>query len=113
MAVETKILGNGGSYTAPEGGFVGRLHGKFTINYTNNSPTCTSSNVTISSLPQEVYTLLEDVDYVKKVVKSGPDIDYEELLYPGVPIQLKESWTLTINGGCPGSFILMGYIEDL
>lgn len=121
MAVETKILcnfrDNEISYTAPEGGFVGRLHGEIVIDTAvgigSTVYNCALTGTTyIRILPPEnledPYVLLEDVDYIKKVFTPTKEI----LFYPGVPVQLKEDWTLEIVGDCPASFILMGYIED-
>ena len=122
MAVETKILSNVNdndiSYTAPEGGFVGRLHGEIVVDTAvvgigSTVYNCASNGPTyIRILPPEnledPYVLLEDVDYIKKVFTATKEI----LFYPGVPVQIKEDWTLEIVGDCPASFILMGYIED-
>jgi hypothetical protein len=114
MAVETKILNDSPdrSYTAPEGGFVGRLHGRIIIDL-DADPVCNSLQETYVRIStqeeeeEEAYGLIEDVDYIEK--RSGNIVTR---LYPGVPIQLKENCTLEIVGDCPFSFILMGYIED-
>ena len=107
MAIKTIALTSGGSYVAPEGGFVGRLHGKII-----DTPDCNPPSVIIKD-PQNstIYILQEDVDYVKKI--DGSD---SLLCYPGVPIQLEEDYKLEITSPSPtvcfNSFILMGYTDE-
>lgn len=107
MAIKTIELESGDSYTAPEGGFVGRLHGKIIDTASCNPP----SVIIKDPLDATIYTLQEDVDYVIKI--DGSD---SLLCYPGVPIQLEEDYKLEITSPSPtvcfNSFILMGYTDE-
>ena len=107
MAIKTIALNSGDSYVAPEGGFVGRLHGKI-IDTSNCNP---PSVIIKDPLNVTIYTLQEDVDYVKKI--EGNDL---LLCYPGVPIQLEEDYKLEITSPSPdicfNTFVLMGYTDE-